>query len=134
MNSMKDQVVSLLPEDIMLIWNELTDKIDALYDVDRLWNKGFGSWKVEYKYRRGGKTLCTFYAREGIADLLITYGKAEREKFENIKSSFSRQLQEIYDNTETYHDGKWLWISLDEQLNYVEILEMLKIKRRPNRK
>ena len=60
--------------------------------------------------------------------------KAEREKFENIKSSFSRQLQEIYDNTETYHDGKWLWISLDEQLNYVEILEMLKIKRRPNRK
>lgn len=134
MNSMKDQVVSLLPEDIMLIWNELTDKIDALYDVDRLWNKGFGSWKVEYKYRRGGKTLCTFYAREGIANLLITYGKAEREKFENIKSSFSRQLQEIYDNTETYHDGKWLWISLDEQLNYVEILEMLKIKRRPNRK
>ena len=134
MNSMKDQVVSLLPEDIMLIWNELTDIIDALYDVDRLWNKGFGSWKVEYKYRRGGKTLCTFYAREGIANLLITYGKAEREKFENIKSSFSRQLQEIYDNTETYHDGKWLWISLDEQLNYVEILEMLKIKRRPNRK
>lgn len=134
MNSMKDQVGSLLPEDIMLIWNELTDKIDALYDVDRLWNKGFGSWKVEYKYRRGGKTLCTFYAREGIANLLITYGKAEREKFENIKSSFSRHLQEIYDNTETYHDGKWLWISLDEQLNYVEILEMLKIKRRPNRK
>lgn len=134
MDSMKSQVESLLPEDVMLIWNELTHKIDALYDVDRIWNKGFGSWKAEYKYRRGGKTLCTFYAREGVANLLITYGKAERVKFEIIKPCVSKQLQDIYDNTVTYHDGKWLWIPLDKKIAYDEIIEMLKIKRRPNRK
>lgn len=131
---MKEQLNDLLPKEVLLVWNELTDAIDSLYDVDRLWNKGFGEWKIEYKYRRGGKTLCTFYAKEGVANLLITYGKVEREKFEGIKASVSKQLQDIYESTETLHDGKWLWIPLDNAVKISDIIEMLKIKRRPNRK
>ena len=64
------------------IWNKLVAGIDSLYEMDRTWNKGFGDWIYEYKYRRGGKTLCTFYAKQGIANILITLGKAEREKVE----------------------------------------------------
>ena len=131
---MKEQVMGLLQEKTMQIWDEMTAAIDALYDVDRLWDKGFGCWQVEYKYRRGGKTLCTFYAREGEAVLLITYGKAEREKFDLIRDSVSEELQKIYDETKTLHDGKWLWIPLDDALKTEDMLAMLKIKRRPNRK
>ena len=131
---MKEQVNILLSKEILFTWNKLTDAIDSLYDVDRIWNKGFGAWKIEYKYRRGGKTLCTFYAKENAANLLITYGKAEREKFEKIKESVSKQLQDIYERTETLHDGKWLWIPLDNEISVEDIIEMLKIKRRPNRK
>lgn len=131
---MQEQLTVLLSNETLSVWTELTEAIDSLYDVDRLWNKGFGDWKIEYKYRRGGKTLCTFYAKEGVANLLITYGKAEREKFEAIKTSVSRQLQEIYERTATLHDGKWLWIPLDDKLKVEDIIEMLKIKRRPNRK
>ncbi len=90
---MKEQLNVLLPKEVLLVWNELADVIYSLYDVDRLWNKGFGDWKIEYKYRRGGKTHCTFYAKEGVANLLITYGKVEREKFEGIKASVSQRLQ-----------------------------------------
>lgn len=131
---MQEQLTVLLSNETLSVWTELTEAIDSLYDVDRLWDKGFGDWKIEYKYRRGGKTLCTFYAKEGAANLLITYGKAEREKFEAIKTSISKQLQEIYEMTTTLHDGKWLWIPLDDELKVEDIIEMLKIKRRPNRK
>ena len=131
---MQEQLTVLLSNETLSVWTELTEAIDSLYDVDRLWDKGFGDWKIEYKYRRGGKTLCTFYAKEGVANLLITYGKAEREKFEAIKTSVSQQLQEIYERTATLHDGKWLWIPLDDELKVEDIIEMLKIKRRPNRK
>lgn len=130
---MKEQVNSLLSKETLSVWNKLTDAIDSLYDVDRTWGKGFGSWKIEYKYRRGGKTLCTFYAKEDVANLLITYGKSEREKFESMKKSVSKQLQDIYEGTETLHDGKWLWIPIDEALLIEDIIKMLKIKRRPNR-
>ena len=131
---MKEQVNVLLSKEALLMWDKLTNAVDSLYDIDRIWNKGFGAWKIEYKYRRGGKTLCTFYAKEDTANLLITYGKAEREKFEKIKESVSKQLQDIYERTETLHDGKWLWIPLDNETSVEDIIEMLKIKRRPNRK
>ena len=131
---MKEQINILLSKETLSMWNKLIDAIDSLYDVDRIWNKGFGAWKIEYKYRRGGKTLCTFYAKENVANLLIIYGKAEREKFEKIKECVSKQLQEIYEKAEILHDGKWLWISLNNEASVADIIEMLKIKRRPNRK
>ena len=131
---MKEQLTNLLSKETLLVWNELTEVIDSLYDVDRLWDKGFGNWKVEYKYRRGGKTLCTFYAKEDAANLLIIYGKVEREKFEEIKDSLSKPMQDIYERTEVLHDGKWLWIPIDDKIEIEDIIAMLKIKRRPNRK
>lgn len=116
------------------IWNKLVAGIDSLYEMDRTWNKGFGDWIYEYKYRRGGKTLCTFYAKQGIANILITLGKAEREKVELKREDFSPLLLTLYDETKTYHDGKWLWIPIDEVLSMDDIINILKIKRRPNRK
>ena len=116
------------------IWNKLVAGIDSLYEMDRTWKKGFGDWIYEYKYRRGGKTLCTFYAKQGIANILITLGKAEREKVELKREDFSPLLLTLYDETKTYHDGKWLWIPIDEVLSMDDIINLLKIKRRPNRK
>lgn len=112
----------------------MVESVDRLYDMDKIWNKGFGDWIHEYKYRRGGKTLCTFYAKQDIANILIILGKAERDKFEIMREDFSEQILSLYDSTSTYHDGKWLWIPLDEKLIIDDIVMMLKIKRRPNRK
>lgn len=131
---METELQDLLPKEILKKWYELTETIDSLYDVDKMWNKGFGDWDIEYKYRRGGKTLCTLYAKQDMATLLITYGKAERDKFEQIEKSVSGKLQAIYNNTESLHDGKWLWIPVDEALDVQDIIMMLRIKRRPNRK
>lgn len=131
---MKEMLNELLPAATLSIWNKLTVLVDSLYDVDRTWNKGFGDWVIEYKYRRGGKTLCTFYAKKDTACLLLIYGKNEREKFELIRPSVSETLQNVYDNTEAFHDGKWMWIPLDDSISHEDIIAMLKIKRRPNRK
>lgn len=127
-------VKELIGSDKSSIWDNLTASIEELYDTDRIWNKGFGDWIYEYKYRRGGKTLCAFYAKQDIANILIIFGKAEREKFELQREKFSEQILSIYDESQTYHDGKWLWIPIDEKLSIEDILNMLKIKRRPNRK
>lgn len=116
------------------IWNKLVASIDNLYEVDKTWNKGFGDWIYEYKYRRGGKTLCTFYAKNDIANLLIILGKAEREKLELKREELSEKILTLYDETKTYHDGKWLWIPIDESLSFNDVIALLKIKRRPNRK
>lgn len=130
----RDDMEALLGKDIAEIWERLAESIDELYEMDKYWNKGFGDWVYEYKYRRGGKTLCTFYAKQGVANLLIVLGKAEREKFEQQWEYFSESLLTLYESTKVLYDGKWMWIPIDQKLEVEEILRMLRIKRRPNRK
>lgn len=81
-------------EEILSVWDKIIAEIDNLYDVDQLRHKGFGDWVIEDKYRLGGKILCTFYAKKDIANLLITYEKEEREKFEELKDIVSYMIQE----------------------------------------
>ena len=130
----RDDMEALLGTDTLELWECLAESIDELYEMDKYWNKGFGDWVYEYKYRRGGKTLCTFYAKQDVANLLIILGKAEREKFELQRECFSEELLTLYDSTKVLYDGKWMWIPIDGKLDVEDILRMLKIKRRPNRK
>ena len=83
---------TLLTSEQERLWRNLAEQIDRLYDVDRIWNKGFGDWVYEYKYRRGGKTLCTFYFKQDTLCLLIVLGKAEREKFEAQRETSRREF------------------------------------------
>ena len=130
----KEELLALLGQEAYESWETISESVDALYDVDRLWNKGFGAWKIEYKYRRGGKTLCAFYGKENTASLLIVLGKDERAKVEAILPEMTEATAKLYTETESFHDGKWLWLPLDARTSWPDIEKMLKIKRKPNRK
>ena len=115
-------------------WNTLCSTIDEQYDMDKLWNKGGKDWPYEYKYRRGGKTLCALYAKENCTAILIILGKAEREKFEAAINDYSATVQKIYNETKTYHDGKWMLFEFEDESFFDDFMRMLAIKRKPNRK
>ena len=86
------------------------------------------------RFRRGGKTILTVYLRDNHYDFHVIFGKAEREKFEEKRDELSQKIKDIYDNSTTYHDGKWVLISVAD-LETVEIVKQLVIiKKKPNRK
>ncbi|MCI8638979.1 MAG: DUF3788 domain-containing protein [Coprococcus sp.] len=116
------------------IWNKLNTLIEEKYDMDCSWNKGGKAWTYEYKYRRGGKTLCALYARENCVGFMIILGKEERLKFEKDRESYSEEVQRIYDETKTYHDGKWLMFEPVDTTLFDDFIRLLRIKRKPNRK
>ena len=124
----------LIGSDKFAVWNALCNTIDGLYDMDKLWGKGGKEWTYEYKYRRGGKTLCALYAKENRVGFMIIFGKAEREKFEADKTDYSIELQNVYDQATTYHDGKWMLFELEDISLFDDFKKMLAIKRKPNRK
>ena len=57
-------MTELLGQPLFAVWQELCSAIDEKYDMERLWNTGGKNWVYEYKYRRGGKTLCSLYAKK----------------------------------------------------------------------
>ncbi|BDF08927.1 DUF3788 domain-containing protein [Emergencia timonensis] len=129
-----DEMTTLVGQDLYDVWQKLCTAIDEKYDMECLWNKGGKAWTYEYKYRRGGKTLCGLYAREHCVGFMIIFGKDERAKVEAVREKLSKEVQVVYDEAKTYHDGKWVMFEPVDTSMFVDFLQLLAIKRRPNRK
>lgn len=124
----------LLGQPLFEVWQELCSAIDDKYEMERVWNTGGKNWAYEYKYRRGGKTLCCLYAKNNCIGFMIIFGKDERQKVENIRASLSNSVCMQYDEAETYHDGKWVMFEPTDTTNFDDYMKLLAIKRKPNRK
>ena len=125
---------TLIGKELYQVWNALCLLIERKYEMEQLWNSGGKQWEYEYKYRRGGKTLCALYAKENIFGFMVILGKGERDKFEMQRELFSKEVQTLYDEAITYHDGKWIMFELRNTGLFGDIERLLEIKRLPNRK
>jgi hypothetical protein len=93
-----------------------------------------GNGKNELKFRRGGKTVLTIYIREDHYDFLVIFGIKERDNFEKRRNEFLQKIQDIYDNSKTYHDGKWMLIPVADIETLEAVKQLVLIKKKPNRK
>ena len=124
---------ALTGKELYDLWTSLHQLIEQKYNMEQMWNHGGKKWTYEYKYRRGGKTLCALYDKEQTLGLMVILGKDERTKFESMREMFSNAAQKIYDETTTFHDGKWLMFELKDTSLFNDIERLLSIKRKPNR-
>lgn len=116
------------------IFYDIVNAITVLYDMERTWNDGGKKWTYEYKFRKGGKTLCAFYFKENTLGFMVVFGKEERAKVDEIRSELSTAVLDTYDNAQTYHDGKWVMLNITDYSIVEDIKKLLLIKRKPNRK
>ena len=124
---------ALTGKELYDLWTSLHQLIEQKYNMEQMWNHGGKKWTYEYKYRRGGKTLCALYAKEQTIGFMVILGKDERTKFESMREMFSNAAQKIYDETTTFHDGKWLMFELKDTSLFNDIERLLSSKRKPNR-
>ncbi len=127
-------MTELLGKSLFDVWQELCSTIDEKYEMDRIWDTGGKNWTYEYKYRRGGKTLCSLYAKDNCIGFTIIFGKDERMKFEDIRDTLSPAVCGRYDEAKTYHDGKWVMFEPTDTVEFDDYMKLLAIKRKPNRK
>ena len=129
-----EQMTMLVGKPLYEIWTQLCALIDENYDMERLWGSGGKAWTYEYKYRRGGKTLCALYARENCIGFMVILGKEERFKFEKEREAYTEEVQRVYEEAQTYHDGKWMMFEPTDAALFSDFMRLLHIKRKPNRK
>ena len=116
------------------VFYDLVHEISTLYDMEQVWNNGGKKWVYEYKFRKGGKTLCAFYFKEDTLGLMIIFGKDERIKVEKIRKNLSPMTLATYDDAEVYRDGKWVMFDIVDFSLVEDLKKLLLIKRKPNRK
>ncbi|HIX80372.1 MAG TPA: DUF3788 domain-containing protein [Candidatus Erysipelatoclostridium merdavium] len=130
----ESSMIELLGRSLYEIWQQLCMTIDKKYEMDRIWNNGGKKWTYEYKYRRGGKTLCCLYAKSNCIGFMIIFGKDERARFEDIRDTLSDSICKQYDEAKTYRDGKWVMFEPTDTTEFDDYIKLLAIKRKPNRK
>lgn len=127
------ELEDLLGEPAYSTWREMVEFIHSRYDMEAQWDSGRKAGVYEYKFRKSGKTLCALYARDNSFGFMVIFGKAERERFESERHRFSEHIQAVYEQTTTYHDGKWLMVDIADERYLPELKEMLAIKKRPKK-
>jgi len=117
-------------------WEKLVGHVRYYYVCDEQWSEG----KPTHKHynnlfiRRSGKSLIMFSLREGYFDTCIVLGQKERDAFEEQRYTFSEIVRNVYDEAHTYHDGKWLGFKITDESLLDDIIALLHLKRKPNRK
>lgn len=130
-----EQVKSMLG-DTSAAWEKLLGYIRYHYIVEEKWAEG----KPTHKHynnlfvRRGGKSFIGLSVREGYFHVTVTLGKVEREKFDAQRDTFGEAVCKQYDAAETLHDGKWLGFEVRDESLIDDIVRLLQIKCKPNRK
>ncbi len=128
-----EEMIALIGQQLFEVWTRLCDLIESKYELECLWNSGGKKWTYEFKYRRGGKTLCALYAKENVFGFMVIFGKEERAKFEASREDCTLEVQKIYDESTTYHDGKWMMFELTDASLFSDMEKLLLIKRKPNK-
>ena len=87
----------------------------------------------DYNLGKGGKPLCALYAKDQRMGCLGFLGNEEGANFQSLREVFSNETQKIYNETTTFHDGKWLMFELKDTYLFNDMERLLSIKRKPNR-
>lgn len=133
-NVEKEKLEKLVGIDKVNTFYDIVNEITKFYDMEQIWNTGGKKCNYEYKFRKGGKTLCAFYFKDNTLGFMIIFGKDERTKVEKIRNELSSSVLETYDNAETFHDGKWIMFNITNNSITEDLKKLLFIKRKPNRK
>ena len=113
-------------------WNRVTQLIEQSYPnvftPEWLFSGKKHGWSLRYKK---SKSFCTLVPEKKRFAMLIVFGAEERAKVEAMKDSLSPRTRKEYDKAKTYHDGKWLFLTVDTDKVVEDVRKFLTIKRRP---
>jgi hypothetical protein len=128
----ESEIAKWLGDQAYKYWTEVARFIEQGYPgvfvPEWLYGGKKQGWSLRYKK---SKSFCTFIPEKDRFSLLIVFGAEEREKVESIRDRLSAQTWKIYDDATTYHDGKWVRVTVDSATIVGDVRQLLMLKRRP---
>ncbi|MDD3065922.1 MAG: DUF3788 domain-containing protein [Endomicrobiaceae bacterium] len=113
-------------------WRGLEDWINQnypeIFNPQWIYGGKKHGWVLRYKK---SKSFCSFVPEKNRFKLLIVLGTEERAKTEKIFNTLSAVTQKEYKKAATYHDGKWLLLTVDRVKIIEDIKILLALKRKP---
>lgn len=116
------------------LWLQLREYLGSAYDVTPELTFGGKKYGWAIRYRKSGRTLCSLLPERGAFSALVILGKKETEKAFTMLDQFNANIHKVFEETPQLHDGRWLWIRVQEQSDVDGVIELLKLKRKPKQR
>ena len=113
------------------LWLELHAYMREQYDFSQetiFFAKNYG-WAV--RYRKASRTMCYAFPECVSFSMLIVLGKDEAQRVDAQKELLNQTVRDVFDQTEQFHDGKWLWIRVTEPSDLASVQRLLGAKKKP---
>ena len=112
-------------------WKKIISLIDRKYPgifvPEWLYGGQKHGWSLRYKKN---KSFCTLIPEKDHLAVLVVFGKEERQNVEAVKDHLLAETKEGYDKAATYHDGKWVLLSVDSDAALKDLELLLGVKRK----
>ncbi len=115
-------------------WSALRVFLEDTYQIDPELKFGGAKYGWQYSYRKGGRPLCDLYPESGGFTTLVVLGGKEAAEALAALDGFGPNVRACLENTPAYHDGRWLWIRVQEARDVEDIQRLVLMKRKPARK
>ncbi len=129
------QIEAWLGRDAYGFWRRVTRLIEQNYPKvftpEWLFGGKKHGWSLRYKK---GISFCTLIPEKNRLAIQIVFGAQEQRKVEGIRRDLSVRTRKEYDEAATYHDGKWLLLTVDRDELINDIERLLSVKRRSKEK
>jgi hypothetical protein len=126
------QVEAWIGREAYGFWNRVAQLIErnqpGVFTPEWLFGGKKHGWSLRYKK---GKSFCTLVPEKGRCAILIVLGGEERTRVDAIRQELSARTLRDYDKATTYHDGKWLVLTVDADVIVADVERLLAVKRKP---
>lgn len=113
------------------LFDELCVSLESTYKAKSKIEFSKCSWEYGWnvKMKKSGKTLCTVYPRENYFTVLVVVGAKEKGEAEQILPGMSREIQNIYYQTQEGNGQRWLMIDLEDKGDvYEDVLKLIELR------
>ena len=114
------------------LWQALIQFIAETYQMTTEFSYGGKNYGWNLWYRKSGKALVSLYPQSGSFVAQVVLGKEQVEKALGLElgEKVGRMLRE----TPQFHDGKWLFIPVENQTDLEDVQQLLLLKKKPSRR
>lgn len=124
----REEILTAITSPLNDCWAALDAFLRDTYQVDS--EPVFGpSYGWSYRYRKGGRPLCEVYPEHDSFTVQVVLGKKEAEQALAQADLLGPNVRSRLENTPAYHDGRWLFIQVQDPRDIEDIQRLVLIKR-----
>lgn len=113
-------------------WHALLDFIETSFAIAPVFSFGGKNYGWNLWYKKGGKALTSLYPQKDHFIAQVVLGKEQVEKA--LALELGEKVGRLLRETPQFHDGRWLFIPVSDEVDLKDVEMLLLLKRKPIKK